>query len=87
MPLLIYHDAQQDVVDSINVGRSRGINTYVVEAGRRTGKTALARDLCIRAILNGEKAGYWVPTYPDGKGTWSWFVNALGGADSPSQRV
>jgi hypothetical protein len=80
---ILPHGGQQVILDGVVEARKRGISKYVVMAGRRLGKSVLARDLCIQKVLEGGRVGYWVPTYPDGKSVFKWFVTALGGERSP----
>lgn len=63
LKLLELHPAQEKVLNE-----AKRFN--VLRIGRRWGKTELAKDLSINAMLDGYPVGYWCPTYKDLSEVW-----------------
>lgn len=83
VPILSHHSGQKAVLRQVAYGLKHGQRTFVWEAGRRVGKTALNQDIAIRNLLHSKLVGYWVPSYKDGRKIFSHIVDCLGGKKSP----
>ena len=73
------HKGQQKVIDN-----AKRFN--VVCCGRRFGKTTLGQILTIQALLNGQKVGWFAPTYKFSSEVWRFFASTLSPACSSMNR-
>ncbi len=87
IPFVAHHSGQGAVLAQIAHGLRQGQRTFVWEAGRRVGKTALNQDTAVRNLVYGKNVGYWVPTFPDGRKIFSYIVDSLGGRRGLIKRV
>lgn len=64
------HPAQRQIKDE-----AKRFN--VLKCGRRFGKTDLNLVLAGRPLINGQRVGFWYPTFSDGKDVWETFKSTL----------